>query len=107
MGTLLSFSSTHFASSETNLKIRQALPETCDLTSPQALARFGGTIAQNCTKQSSILHVLGTIECEGPNRHLYSFSGTLEYASALYPLSVRQVLLRVCMARHPFDANSQ
>jgi len=65
--------------SETNLKIRQALPETSHLTDPAALA-----------------DLRGDIECEGPSRHLYSFSGSLHVeGSAPLSVGVKQLLLRV------------
>ena len=45
---------------ETNLKIRQAIPETA------------------CRLQTKDLAQLkGTVECEPPNRHLYEFVGVL------------------------------
>lgn len=45
---------------ETNLKIRQGLPETAGLLETKDLDRLNGTI-----------------EMELPNRHLYEFSGNL------------------------------
>lgn len=63
---------------ETNLKIRQGLPETADLL----------TI-------SHLKNTQGVVECEGPNNRLYEFSGTLKMTGkptlALYN---DQVLLR-------------
>lgn len=46
---------------ETNLKIRQALPGTATMMTVYDLSQFSGTI-----------------ECEGPNRHLYEFIGVLK-----------------------------
>lgn len=46
---------------ETNLKIRQALPDTAVMMTVNDLSKF-----------------FGTIECEGPNRHLYEFFGVLK-----------------------------
>lgn len=69
---------------ETNLKIRQALPETSHLTDPAALA-----------------DLRGDIECEGPSRHLYSFSGSLHIeGSAPLSVGVKQLLLRGAMVRN-------
>ena len=45
---------------ETNLKIRQGLPQTAILCSEPELATIDGTM-----------------ECELPNRHLYQFSGNI------------------------------
>jgi len=45
---------------ETNLKIRQGLPQTAKLLTHQDLLELGGTI-----------------ECELPNRHLYDFVGNI------------------------------
>lgn len=69
---------------ETNLKIRQALPETSHLTDYSTLATMRGDI-----------------ECEGPSRHLYNFSGSL-YMEGNPPLSigVKQLLLRGAMVRN-------
>ncbi|ELW47597.1 putative phospholipid-transporting ATPase IA [Tupaia chinensis] len=45
---------------ETNLKIRQGLSHTADMQTREVLMKLSGTI-----------------ECEGPNRHLYDFTGNL------------------------------
>lgn len=45
---------------ETNLKIRQGLPETAHLTDTKDLNKFGGVI-----------------ECDLPNKLIYDFTGTL------------------------------
>ena len=45
---------------ETNLKIRQAVPETATLTDKSKISSFRAVV-----------------ECEPPNKNLYSFTGTL------------------------------
>jgi len=52
---------------ETNLKIRQAIPETAKLLEIKDLALFKGTV-----------------QCELPNRHLYEFSGVLKETDKQY-----------------------
>jgi phospholipid-transporting ATPase len=52
---------------ETNLKIRQAVPETARLLEIKDLTQF-----------------TGTLECEQPNRHLYEFSGILKETNKQY-----------------------
>jgi hypothetical protein len=54
---------------ETNLKIRQALPKTAELTTVQQL---------NSIK--------ATIECELPNRKVHEFTGTLQIGDDRLPL---------------------
>lgn len=49
---------------ETNLKIRQGMPETARLLETKDLELF-----------------TGTVECELPNRHLYEFNGNLKERS--------------------------
>lgn len=67
---------------ETNLKIKQALPETAGILSPGVLCR-----------------VQGTIKSEQPNNHLYTYEGTLTIDTGggekEIPLSPDQMLLRV------------
>ncbi|XP_072040968.1 probable phospholipid-transporting ATPase IA isoform X3 [Amphiura filiformis] len=65
---------------ETNLKIRQGLPQTAHLCSERDLAQLDGKI-----------------ECEPPNRHLYDFVGNIrmqQNASTAVPLGPDQILLR-------------
>lgn len=63
---------------ETNLKIRQGLPQTSSLLTHRDLA-----------------DLRGEIECELPNRHLYDFIGTIRPTDRLaLPLGPDQVLLR-------------
>lgn len=46
---------------ETNLKIRQGVPSTAKLL-----------------ETKDVLQLLGEVECELPNRHLYEFNGVLK-----------------------------
>ena len=67
---------------ETNLKIKQALPETAAIISPGVLSRLQGIL-----------------KSEQPNNHLYTFEGTLTIDTGggekEFPLSPDQLLLRV------------
>ncbi|XP_065059008.1 probable phospholipid-transporting ATPase IA isoform X2 [Rhopilema esculentum] len=69
---------------ETNLKIRQGLPATAYYTT-----------------LSSMLSLLGKVECEGPNNRLYDFVGniTLQGQRAV-PISGEQILLRGAQLRN-------
>lgn len=67
----ISFIETSNLDGETNLKIRQASPETARLTARTALAAFRATL-----------------QTEPPNRHLYEFNGMLKETNlkwARYP----------------------
>ncbi|KAI8613701.1 hypothetical protein BC830DRAFT_1170031 [Chytriomyces sp. MP71] len=69
---------------ETNLKIRQGLPETAHLLDPEAV---------------SILS--GTIKSEHPNNSLYTYEGTLTFLGGkTVPLDPSQLLLRGAMLRN-------
>ncbi|XP_005406394.1 PREDICTED: phospholipid-transporting ATPase IB-like [Chinchilla lanigera] len=69
---------------ETNLKIRQALPETAGMQTEQQL-----------------LNISGKIECEGPNRHFSCFTGTLHITDrSPVPIGPDQVLLRGTQLRN-------
>uniref|UniRef100_A0A672ZMB3 Phospholipid-transporting ATPase n=1 Tax=Sphaeramia orbicularis TaxID=375764 RepID=A0A672ZMB3_9TELE len=69
---------------ETNLKIRQGLPLT---TGFQTL--------------EDLMALSGRLECEGPNRHLYDFTGTLRLENQNpAPLGPDQVLLRGAQLRN-------
>lgn len=57
----MAFIETSNLDGETNLKIRQAVPETAGLLETKDLVNFNATI-----------------ECEPPNRHLYEFNGVLK-----------------------------
>lgn len=56
---------------ETNLKIRQGMPETARLLETKDLELF-----------------TGTVECELPNRHLYEFNGNLKERSKQWALPI-------------------
>ncbi|CAF0833819.1 unnamed protein product [Adineta steineri] len=64
---------------ETNLKVRQGLPQTAHMISSIQLKEL-----------------LGVIECELPNRHLYDFAGTLKLNNVAFPIPLGsdQILLR-------------
>ncbi|KAI9197490.1 uncharacterized protein BJ171DRAFT_221525 [Polychytrium aggregatum] len=68
---------------ETNLKIRQALPETAHMISPPEIARFEGLIRS-----------------ELPNNRLYTYEGTLSTAQGDLPLNPTQILLRGAQLRN-------
>ncbi|CAG0894831.1 unnamed protein product [Cyprideis torosa] len=69
---------------ETNLKIRQALPQTAALLEAKDLNRW-----------------TATIECEPPNRHLYEFNGNLrEQEKAPVALGPDQIFLRGAKLRN-------
>ncbi|XP_014356918.2 probable phospholipid-transporting ATPase IA isoform X4 [Papilio machaon] len=80
----ISFIETSNLDGETNLKIRQATPETARLDNLGALADFQATI-----------------QCESPNRHLYEFNGMLkETNTRSVPLALDQMLLRGALLRN-------
>uniref|UniRef100_A0A8C4ENY6 Phospholipid-transporting ATPase n=1 Tax=Dicentrarchus labrax TaxID=13489 RepID=A0A8C4ENY6_DICLA len=69
---------------ETNLKIRQGLPLTAGAQTLEDLMALSGRL-----------------ECEGPNRHLYDFTGTLRLENQNpAPLGPDQVLLRGAQLRN-------
>ncbi|XP_061615054.1 phospholipid-transporting ATPase IB isoform X3 [Phyllopteryx taeniolatus] len=69
---------------ETNLKIRQGLPLTAGIQTLEDL-----------------MSLSGVLECEGPNRHLYDFTGTLRLENQkAAPLGPDQVLLRGAQIRN-------
>uniref|UniRef100_A0A3P9D5G9 Phospholipid-transporting ATPase n=1 Tax=Maylandia zebra TaxID=106582 RepID=A0A3P9D5G9_9CICH len=69
---------------ETNLKIRQGLPLTAGFQTLEDLMALSGRL-----------------ECEGPNRHLYDFTGTLRLENQNpVPLGPDQVLLRGAQLRN-------
>ncbi|TRY65331.1 hypothetical protein DNTS_002215, partial [Danionella cerebrum] len=69
---------------ETNLKIRQGLALTASFQSLEELVALAGRL-----------------ECEGPNRHLYDFTGTLRLDNHNpVPLGPDQVLLRGAQLRN-------
>ncbi|XP_061165373.1 probable phospholipid-transporting ATPase IA isoform X3 [Saccostrea echinata] len=69
---------------ETNLKIRQGLPQTSKLLT-----------------HNDLLDLAGTVECELPNRHLYDFVGNIRPSGRMaIPLGPDQLLLRGAMLRN-------
>uniref|UniRef100_A0A8D0CEF9 Phospholipid-transporting ATPase n=1 Tax=Salvator merianae TaxID=96440 RepID=A0A8D0CEF9_SALMN len=69
---------------ETNLKIRQGLTQTAALQSREDLIKMSGKI-----------------ECEGPNRHLYDFTGNLRLdGQSPVPIGPDQILLRGAQIRN-------
>ncbi|XP_074848797.1 phospholipid-transporting ATPase IA isoform X5 [Carettochelys insculpta] len=69
---------------ETNLKIRQGLPLTSDIKDID-----------------SLMMLLGRIECESPNRHLYDFVGNIRLEGhGTVPLGPDQILLRGAQLRN-------
>ncbi|KAJ8667378.1 hypothetical protein QAD02_009040, partial [Eretmocerus hayati] len=80
----MSFIETANLDGETNLKIRQALPETALLLDTAELMNFKANI-----------------HCEPPNRHLYEFNGILRDTNKpSVPLGPDQLLLRGAMLRN-------
>ena len=76
---------------ETNLKIKQGLPETCDLLSPEAVKQLRG---------EAISSSLGVIKSELPNKSLYTYEGTLRLIDKELPLNPDQLLLRGAVLRN-------
>ncbi|VBB35520.1 unnamed protein product, partial [Acanthocheilonema viteae] len=69
---------------ETNLKVRQALPETFVMGD----------------KLLRISEFKGQIHCELPNNKLNQFEGRLHYDGNVLPLDNRKTLLRGCVLRN-------
>ncbi|CAN8032995.1 unnamed protein product, partial [Ixodes persulcatus] len=69
---------------ETNLKIRQGLPQTAEMLTTKDLRTMSGYV-----------------ECELPNRHLYEFTGNIRVNNLkTLPLSPDQILLRGAMLKN-------
>ncbi|XP_053134305.1 phospholipid-transporting ATPase ID isoform X2 [Hemicordylus capensis] len=68
---------------ETNMKVRQAIPVTSELSDTSKLAHFDGEVI-----------------CEPPNNKLDKFGGTLYWKENKYPLSNQNMLLRGCVLRN-------
>ncbi|KAJ3190997.1 hypothetical protein HK101_008184 [Irineochytrium annulatum] len=68
---------------ETNLKIRQGLPETAEMLTPHDVALMGGQL-----------------KSELPNNSLYTFEGTLRLNGKELPLDPSQLLLRGAQLRN-------
>jgi phospholipid-transporting ATPase len=80
----ISFIETANLDGETNLKIRQGIPETTRIVEVKDLVQ---------------LH--GTIESEPPNRHLYEYNGNFkEQTKPVVPLGPDQLLLRGAVLRN-------
>lgn len=80
----ISFIETSNLDGETNLKIRQGLPDTSKIV-----------------EVKDLVQLQGTIESEPPNRHLYEFNGNFkELNKQVQPLGPDQVLLRGAMLRN-------
>jgi len=69
---------------ETNLKVRQPLPETAEL--------------EDDTRKLSDFD--GYVECERPNNRLHKFVGTLTWNEQQYSIDNEKVLLRGCRLRN-------
>lgn len=72
-----------FLTSETNLKIKQGLPETANLLSPEQVSRLDAVL-----------------KSELPNNSMYTFEATLKCGPREYPLSPQQLLLRGAQLRN-------
>ncbi|KAJ3414832.1 hypothetical protein HDV05_005989 [Chytridiales sp. JEL 0842] len=68
---------------ETNLKIRQGLPETAEILTPEEVSKMEGVI-----------------KSELPNNSLYTYEGTLRLNHKEIPLDPAQLLLRGAMLRN-------
>lgn len=68
---------------ETNLKIRQAVPDTSNILTPLDISKL-----------------TGVVKSELPNRSLYTFEGTLRLRGKEIPLNPDQLLLRGAMLRN-------
>ncbi|XP_078072921.1 putative phospholipid-transporting ATPase IA isoform X4 [Mustelus asterias] len=69
---------------ETNLKIRQGLPQTAEMKDID-----------------SLMNLSGKLECESPNRHLYDFVGNIRFdGKSTFPLGQDQILLRGAQLRN-------
>ncbi|XP_067892248.1 phospholipid-transporting ATPase IA isoform X1 [Heterodontus francisci] len=69
---------------ETNLKIRQGLPQTAEIKDID-----------------SLMNLSGKLECESPNRHVYDFVGNIRFdGKSTFPLGQDQILLRGAQLRN-------
>nr|CAB3224702.1 phospholipid-transporting ATPase ID [Phallusia mammillata] len=69
---------------ETNLKVRQALPETGEM---------GEDVNQLCQFN-------GAVKCEPPNNQLHKFTGNLYWNNQTYSIDNQSILLRGCILRN-------
>ncbi|KAH0790977.1 P-type ATPase [Histomonas meleagridis] len=68
---------------ETNLKVRQAIPQTLHINSEESSSTFESTI-----------------ECDEPNKLLYTFNGNIIINESQHPLDNKQILLRGCILKN-------
>ena len=68
---------------ETNLKIRQGIPETTNLLTPDAVSGIDAIV-----------------KSELPNNSLYTFEGVLKLKGKDYPVGPQQILLRGAQLRN-------
>jgi phospholipid-transporting ATPase len=68
---------------ETNLKIRQGIPETAGMLSPESASKLDGVL-----------------KTELPNNSLYTFEAVLKFGGKEYPISPQQLLLRGAQLRN-------
>lgn len=106
MSVFLSHMSVHVSGSlcfsETNLKVRQAIPETAELgDNENNLGEFDGSSAlinsilgSQFLTHKLVLHA-GEVKCETPNNKLDKFDGRLEWKNNKYSLNNNNLLLRV------------
>uniref|UniRef100_H2ZKG8 Phospholipid-transporting ATPase n=1 Tax=Ciona savignyi TaxID=51511 RepID=H2ZKG8_CIOSA len=98
---------------ETNLKIRQVsfpgytnhviLHQSCDFKHRTFNGINGLPATSKIQSTEDMLQVRGMIECETPNRNLYSFTGSIKLHDdrlLLLPLGPDQILLRGAMLRN-------
>ena len=69
---------------ETNLKVRSAISRTAAHT-----------------EENEVSHIVGKIECEEPNRHIYAFNGNIGFEDKMvFPLDPSAILLRGAQLRN-------
>lgn len=68
---------------ETNLKVKQGIVQT-----------------KNINNENEANAFQAVIECDGPNKSLYSFNGNITIGEETFPLENKQVLLRGCTLRN-------
>jgi hypothetical protein len=93
------------SNSETNLKLKQGIPETSHLLTPEAVGHLQGMCFQSTHTRAidskSLYCTIGHIKSEMPNNSLYTFEGTIFFDGKDYPLGPDQLLLRVSLVRLP------
>ena len=68
---------------ETNLKVRQGIVQTSNINNEKEANDFQAVL-----------------ECDKPNKSLYSFNGNIKFNENTYPLENKQLLLRGCSLRN-------